>query len=86
MYTIKLLLKNENNSYAFFNKMFFIKFKIKNILISYAQKQIEKLEKDETYIQAKNEYIELMKDEENNKTDITEKTSIMNERVAHYGN
>ena len=65
MYTIKLLLKNQNNSYAFFNKMFFIKFKIKNILISYAQKQIEKLEKDEIYIQAKNEYIELMKDEEN---------------------
>ena len=85
MYTIKLLLKNENNSYTFFNKMFFNKFKAQNIFISYTIKQIQKLEKDEIYIQAKKNYAKFVKDKKKNKKELEETVSIMNERVSYYG-
>ena len=85
MYTIKLLLKNENNSYTFFNKMFFNKFKAQNIFISYTIKQIKKLEKDEIYIQAKKDYAKFVKDKKKNKKELEETVSIMNERVSYYG-
>ena len=85
MYTIKLLLKDENNSYHFFNKMFFMKFKAQNIFVSYAIKQIGKLQHDDKYIQAKKEYTKFVKDKENNKKEIKEQTDIMNERVNYYG-
>lgn len=85
MYTIKLLLKNENNSYTFFNKMFFNKFKAQNIFISYTIKQIKKLEKDEIYIQAKKNYAKFVKDKKKNKKELEETVSIMNERVSYYG-
>ena len=85
MYTIKLLLKNENNSYTFFNKMFFNKFKAQNIFISYTIKQIQKLEKDEIYIQTKKDYAKFVKDKKKNKKELEETVSIMNERVSYYG-
>lgn len=85
MYIIKLLLKNENNSYTFFNKMFFNKFKAQNIFISYTIKQIKKLEKDEIYIQAKKDYAKFVKDKKKNKKELEETVSIMNERVSYYG-
>lgn len=85
MYTIKLLLKNENNSYTFFNKMFFNKFKAQNIFISYTIKQIKKLEKDEIYIQTKKDYAKFVKDKKKNKKELEETVSIMNERVSYYG-
>lgn len=85
MYTIKLLLENKNGSYAFFHKMFFIKFKIQNALVSYAIKQIKKLENDRDYIQAKKDYAVLVKDKKKNKEELKKVKAIMSEKVSYYG-
>ncbi len=84
MYTINALLENKNNSYALFHKMFFIKFKIQNIFISYAIKQIQKLEHDELYIQAKQDYAKYIKNKNSYKQEIKNATTIMNERISYY--
>lgn len=84
MYTIKILLENKNNSYAYFNKMFFIKFKIQNIFISYIKRQLDKLNLDKEYIEAKKLYA-LEKNGKNKSKSLKKYTSIMNDRIKYLG-
>ncbi len=56
LYVLEFMLENKNNSYKYFEKVFWCKFKIQNVLIYYAIKQIRKLKHDDAYIQAKENY------------------------------
>ena len=79
-----ILLENKNNSYAYFNKMFFIKFKIQNIFISYIKRQLDKLNLDKEYIEAKKLYA-LEKNGKNKSKSLKKYTSIMNDRIKYLG-
>lgn len=84
MYILEFLLENKNTSYKYFEKVFWCKFKIQNVLISYAIKQIGKLRHDDAYIQEKEDYktYKTVKDSGLDKDKIT---SAMNERIIYYG-
>lgn len=81
MYVLEFLLEDKNNSYKYFEKVFWCKFKIQNVLISYAVKQIKKLQNDDAYIQAREDY-KTMKDSGSDRNKIT---TVMNGRIAYYG-
>lgn len=78
------MLENKNNSYKYFKKVFWCKFKIQNVLISYAVKQIKKLQNDDAYIQSKEDYktYKTVKDSGLDKGKIT---AVMNDRITYYG-
>ncbi len=84
MYILEFLLENKNTSYKYFEKVFWCKFKIQNVLISYTIKQIGKLRHDDAYIQEKEDYktYKTVKDSGLDKDKIT---SAMNERIIYYG-
>jgi len=84
MYTLEFLLENKNNSYKYFEKVFWCKFKIQNVLISYAMKQMGKLQHDDAYIQAKENY-KTYKTVKDSKLDKDKITAAMNERITYYG-
>lgn len=84
MYILEFLLENKNNSYKYFEKVFWCKFKIQNILISYAIKQIRKLRHDDAYIQAKENY-KTYKTVKGSRLDKDKITAVMNERITYYG-
>jgi len=84
MYILEFLLENKNNSYKYFEKVFWCKFKIQNVLISYAVKQIKKLQYDDLYIHAKEDY-KKYKTVKDSKLDKDKITAAMNERITYYG-
>lgn len=84
MYVLEFILENKNNSYKYFEKVFWCKFKIQNVLISYAIKQIGKLQHDDAYIQAKENY-KTYKTVKGSRLDKDKITAVMNERITYYG-
>ena len=81
MCVLEIMLENKNNSYKYLEKVFWYKFKIQNVLISYAIKQIGKLQHDDAYIQAKEDY----KTVKDSGLDNDKIAAVMNERITYYG-
>lgn len=77
------MLENKNNSYKYLEKVFWYKFKIQNVLISYAIKQIGKLQHEDTYIQAKEDY-KIYRTVKDSGLDNDKITAVMNERITYY--
>ena len=75
MYVLEFLLENKNNSYRYFDRMFWCKFRIQNILISHAVKQMKKLRHDSAYTNAKKRYAVCKADS----------SALLNAKIKEYG-
>ncbi len=84
MCVLEFMLENKNNSYKYLEKVFWYKFKIQNVLISYAIKQIGKLQHDDAYIQAKEDY-KIYKTVKDSGLDNDKITAVLNKRITYYG-
>lgn len=83
MYTIEALLDKSNNINKYFEKMFWYKFKMQNILISFAIKQMDLLERDKEYKSLKKDYALYINDK-TYKKELKETKEKLSLKIKHY--